>query len=213
MGDVIEFRSWGRIPRLFREVMITEKIDGTNAAIGIRFGSREENSPCVKPGPSAIVDLGGYEVNGLHNVAVVYAQSRKRIIRPGDDNHGFAGWVRDNAETLVADLGEGLHFGEWWGQGIQRGYGLDHKRFSLFNVTKWQDAEFQTPNLGVVPVVLESEEFSTWDVEAALDMLASDGSYAAPGFYPAEGVVVYHKAGNTLFKATLEGDEAKGMAA
>jgi hypothetical protein len=32
------------------------------------------------------------------------------------------------------------------------------------------------------------------------------GSLAAPGFLKPEGVVVYHTAGNTLFKATIEDD-------
>ena len=31
----------------------------------------------------------------------------------------------------------GRHFGEWWGSGIQRGYGLDEKTFSLFNAYRW----------------------------------------------------------------------------
>jgi hypothetical protein len=37
-------------------------------------------------------------------------------------------------------LGPGRHFGEWWGAGIQRRYGLTEKRFSLFNVTRWGEA-------------------------------------------------------------------------
>lgn len=32
---MIEFKAWPKIPRLFRDVIITEKIDGTNAAIHI----------------------------------------------------------------------------------------------------------------------------------------------------------------------------------
>lgn len=36
-------------------------------------------------------------------------------------------------------LGKGYHYGEWWGKGIQRGYGLEEKRFSLFNVSRWID--------------------------------------------------------------------------
>lgn len=213
MGELIEFKAWPKTPRLFRDMVVTEKIDGTNAAIGISFGSREENSPLVYPGPTAVVDRGGFEVNGLHNVAVVYAQSRKRIITPTADNYGFAQWVSENAETLMSDLGQGLHFGEWWGRGIQRGYGLDERRFSLFNVAKWEDTEFATPNLGVVPV-LSKYTFSTAAVRGTLDELRANGSHAAPGFMNPEGVVVYHTAGQVLFKALLENDERpKGQAA
>src|ERR1700744_5037408 len=94
-----EFKPWPKTPRYFRDITITEKIDGTNAAIGIQ--------------PVAGSDY-----------PMVYAQSRKRIITKDDDNYGFARWVYDNCETLVEDLGYGLHFGEWWGKGIQRSYGL-----------------------------------------------------------------------------------------
>ena len=31
----IEFKEWPKTPRLLRNITITEKIDGTNAAIGI----------------------------------------------------------------------------------------------------------------------------------------------------------------------------------
>lgn len=58
--------------------------------------------------------------------------SRNRFIVPGDDNYGFALWANENKQDLLR-LGEGTHYGEWWGKGIQRGYGLDHKVFSLFN--------------------------------------------------------------------------------
>lgn len=186
MTTVIEdpiFVGWPKIARLFRECVITEKIDGTNAAVGILEDGR------------------------------IYAQSRKRIITPDSDNFGFATWVAENAGTLLDDLGPGLHFGEWWGRGIQRGYGLDERRFSLFNTTRWSDAEFYTPNLSMVPV-LYSGQFSTFAVEEAIHDLVMEGSAAAIGWGNPEGVVVYHVAANQSFKVTIENDEApKGVAA
>jgi hypothetical protein len=157
------------------------------------------------------------------NYAVVYAQSRKRIITPESDNFGFAKWVYDNAETLVADLGDGLHFGEWWGSGIQRGYGLEKgdKRFSLFNVKRWTEPcmlvhsdtdncllpkRFATPGMSVVPVLYQGP-FDMLNIRACLVGLGVNGSQAAPGFDRPEGVVVYHTAANELFKVTLVGDE------
>ena len=212
---MIEFESFGKIGRLFRDIVITEKIDGTNAAVGIRFESFEASSHPDIPENVAVKDRGGFEVNGMVNLAFVYAQSRSRIITPTADNFGFAKWVYDNANTLVADLGEGLHFGEWWGSGIQRGYGLPkgEKRFSLFNTHRWADAEFDTPNLGAVPVLYHGP-FSTTRVQIALNNLALNGSVAAPGFHKPEGVVIYHAASGALFKATIENDELpKSMAA
>ena len=193
-GKTPEFVAWPKTPRLFRDVIITEKIDGTNSAVGIT----EDGA--------------------------VYAQSRTRIIAPGKgtDNFGFAQWVADNAGTLTDDLGPGLHFGEWWGSGIQRGYGLlnGEKRFSLFNVTRWrgedefdETPDFYTPGLRLVPVLYE-HIFDTDAVTDAIDRLRLHGSAAAPGFDRPEGVVIYHTAARQVFKVLLENDELpKGVAA
>lgn len=222
----VDFQGFPKIPRLFREVVITEKIDGTNGAIGIRefpFGwhvggicdgcdgelphdhDRPDNTRLVSGPNNTDYEHGG---DGLPDKEyLVYAQSRSRVIGTAADNHGFAQWVYDNAYSLVADLGPGLHFGEWWGLGINRSYGLKEKRLALFNTKRWEDAEekFTTPGLGVVPVI-ERGEFSTTMVKGALELLRIGGSWAAPGFMNPEGVVVYHTAGNNLFKATIDND-------
>ena len=67
---------------------------------------------------------------------LIYAGSRTRWITPQDDNYGFAGWVERNSGELTK-LGEGHHFGEWWGLGIQRKYNKKEKTWSLFNVSRW----------------------------------------------------------------------------
>jgi hypothetical protein len=202
--EPIEFKPWPKIARLYRAITITEKIDGTNAAVGIAEVpfSQASTSQVGRP----------VYVNGSNYL--VYAQSRSRIIAPGNDNHGFAAWVYANAGTLVADLGTGLHFGEWWGQGIQRGYGQTEKFFSLFNTSRFDGPQFTTPNLMVVPIVHEDEVFSTLAVHAALENLRVFGSYAALGFMKPEGVVIFHHASRQMFKATIENDEApKGKVA
>jgi len=212
----IEFQGFGKIPRLFRDVVITEKIDGTNAAIGIVPVESDWDVP--DDAASVIIFEGG-----MAGTYAVYAQSRKRLITPAKDNHGFARWVYENALSLVHDLGPGLHFGEWWGSGIQRGYGLQkgEKRFSLFNVKRWMEAypishagqetcflpkSFKTSGLGVVPVLYRGP-FSTTAVSATLFDLNAFGSQAAPGFDRPEGIIIYHTAGNQLFKVTVENDE------
>lgn len=140
----------------------------------------------------------------------ITAASRSRIITPGDDNFGFATWVADNADQL-RELGPGRHFGEWWGSGIQRKYGQDTKRFSLFNSARW--GEIRPSCCGVVPVLFKGL-FSTTVVEDCLAKLREHGSVAAPGFMKPEGIVVWHIAAQTGFKVTLEKDhEWKGKAA
>jgi hypothetical protein len=71
---------------------------------------------------------------------VVSAQSRKRIITPDDDNYGFAKWVHANAGVLFDTLGFGYHYGEWYGEGIQKNpLGIEGKRFALFHPTKYNE--------------------------------------------------------------------------
>ena len=170
MTEFIEFQ---KIPRLSREIIITEKIDGTNAQVFVTEDGQ------------------------------VLAGSRTRWITPESDNHGFAAWVEAHREELL-QLGPGRHFGEWWGSGIRRNYGLKEKRFSLFNVHRW--GESRPACCHVVPVLYRGM-FHTADVEVALADLARNGSRAAPGFMKPEGVIIFHIAGNLMFKKTIEKDE------
>lgn len=124
-------------------------------------------------------------------------QGRSRIITPEDDNFGFARWAYENKEELMK-LGPGHHFGEWWGAGIQRGYGLTEKRFSLFNTKRWGPHNPNTPAcVHVVPTINASS------VEKAKELLIDGGSLAAPGFMAVEGVVVYEYQTNTYWKAII----------
>jgi hypothetical protein len=135
--------------------------------------------------------------------------SRTRWITPEADNYGFARWAQEHRDELSA-LGPGSHFGEWWGSGIQRRYGVEDKRLSLFNVGRWgpggKDEATRPACCGVVPT-LYSGDFSTDAVNDALTRLRLGGSAAAPGFMQPEGVVIYHAAARALFKVTLEKDE------
>jgi hypothetical protein len=107
-------------------------------------------------------------------------------------------------------LGVGSHFGEWWGEGIQRKYGLTEKRFSLFNTARWSDPLVRPACCGVVPVLYQGI-FSTEKVVECLESLRTNGSVAAPGFMSPEGVVCYHIQGNFSLKKTIEkDDEHKG---
>jgi hypothetical protein len=193
----MEFQAWPKTARLFRDVVITEKIDGTNAAIVVE-----------KTEDGRYAEYSEVPYTALPAGWIIGAQSRTRLITPENDNHGFARWVRDNAETLVRDLGPGRHFGEWWGQGIQRKYGLDHKRFSLFNTAKWNFVPFETPNMDSVPV-LYNGVFSESVVSTVSEHLKTFGSAASPGFMNPEGVCVFHTQSRKVYKYTLDGDGHK----
>lgn len=204
----MEFEKFPKIPRLNRDIIITEKIDGTNAQINIVEFSKE----LLRAAGHGIMAGAIYFSPSLdeNTEIAVWAGSRNRWLNlVGGDNHGFAGWVFEHGAELIAGLGVGYHYGEWWGQGIQRCYGLDEKRFSLFNTKRW------TPDVTpdcchVVPVLYEGPWTGDDFVPAsqlALNSLVLYGSRAAPGFMEPEGIVIFHAQGNVLFKATLEGDE------
>jgi RNA ligase len=147
----VEFKEWPKIPRWSNEsYVITEKIDGTNGCI-------------------IVTDHGD-----------VFAQSRSRILDESSsgDNYGFCKWVYGNKDDLLR-LGVGYHYGEWWGQGIQRNYGLTEKKFSLFNI--WH------PD---IPECVDKVPVVEKNYEKAWNRLKEIGSVAAPGFMKPEGFVM-----------------------
>lgn len=171
----MDFVGFPKMARLSREVIITEKLDGTNAQV--------------------FIDQDGN----------IRAGSRTRWITPQDDNYGFAAWVEQNRDELLK-LGPGRHFGEWWGKGIQRNYGLNERRFSLFNVQRWGGSTELPACCSVVPVLYRGE-FDTAMISSVTANLRGQGSVAAPCFMHPEGVIVFHVAANIGFKKTLDKDD------
>lgn len=184
----MEFAAFPKIPRWSAQNMIiTEKIDGTNAQIAISDDLTE-----------------------------IKAGSRNRWITPDDDNFGFARWVDANKEHLL-QLGKGVHFGEWWGQGIQRCYNKKEKVFSLFNTARWAAADQQDRLKAIrekvaveVTPILYQGEFSDEAIQKSLKDLETEGSRAAPGFQNPEGVIIFLPGPRTLFKYTIGGNNPKG---
>lgn len=170
-----EFVPFPKIPRLRRGCVITEKIDGTNAQVHISDDGQ-------------LLSVG----------------SRNRHITPQSDNYGFARWVHENLETVLK-LGPGRHFGEWYGSGINRTYGLKEKRFALFNSARWNKDNLP-PSIGVVPVLYDGD-FSDEAVRQTLNALKFGGSVAVPGWMKPEGVVVYMKSSGHLYKVLADNDE------
>lgn len=188
-----EFVPFPKIPRISREIIVTEKIDGTNAQV--------------------FIGEDGTVLSG----------SRNRWLNLESDNFGFAKWVDEHKDEL-RNLGPGRHFGEWWGVGIQRGYGGHPKTFSLFNTIrwcrygesprriptgdpkqeKWQD---MLPECCELVPVLYRGKFDTGEIDLALQQLAVTGSQAAPGFMNPEGIVIFSTAAGIAFKKTIYDDD------
>lgn len=172
------FRKWPKIPRWENETFtITEKIDGTNACIAIVPNDKFNN---------LILSKGFVPQNILIDCLDIFAHSRTRIITPEDDNYGFAAFVEANREELK-QLGIGYHYGEWWGQGINRNYGLKEKRFSLFSqhYTNLPDCCNQVP-------LLEECDSACLQctIKDIIDYQKEYGSDCSPGFMNPEGIII-----------------------
>jgi hypothetical protein len=202
---MIAFQEFPKIPRYRREVIITEKIDGTNA--------------CVAWVPMTDEIRGDQNIIAVRNIKdqhgtdrgeyALVAQSRSKFItparvKPKNDNHGFAAWVDENVDELTK-LGPGYHYGEWWAMGIQRGYIQQRKRFSLFNVSRWGEGKQERPACcDVVPLL----GMHTPDkIDTVLDVLRNSGSVAAPGFLHPEGIVIWHSQSKQYYKILLDSDD------
>lgn len=190
------FREFPKTPRFSKiNAIVTEKLDGTNAQILIVNENEPREDALHTPLAAS---------NGLY----MFAGSRTRWVSPGkEDNYGFAGWALDHAEDLFK-LGAGRHFGEWWGPGIQRGYGLREKKFSLFNTGKW-NRDNVPPNVDVVPL-LGTATLDTLNVNEFMTFLDAYGSVASPGFMRPEGIMIYLTELERYVKKTFDGDNPKG---
>ena len=167
----MDFVEFPKIARLNRDIIITEKIDGSNATL--------------------YIGEDGEFLTGSHH----------QWITPEKDNFGFARWAQQHKDELMV-LGPGWFRGEWWGCGIQRGYDMSERRFSLFK---------PVPTLPLccynVPI-LYAGMFSQSEIDLALNTLRTQGSQATPHkYYNPEGIVIYHQAARMMFKVTLKGDE------
>lgn len=176
----MEFRKFPKIPRLgskHDDMVITEKIDGTNAQVCITEDGE------------------------------VLAGSRNRWITPGKqtDNYGFASWVQDHSEQLL-ELGVGTHYGEWWGAGIQRRYGMKEKHFSLFNTFRPEES---LPDCVQQVPVLYQGEFSTTKIQEVFEDLWVQGSRLCGHAFQAEGIVIYHMTSRNSFKMTYNYKDGK----
>lgn len=215
----MDFQAWPKTPRLFRDIVITEKIDGTNAAINIQ--KYDTKSPPEGDNCNAFAHVSG-EGDEMYCVG---AQSRNRLIFPAGwdgnnnaDNAGFARWVDQNAQRLYDLLGPGRHYGEWWGRSVGRKYDMNHNIFSLFNTNKWGEItkaigqtfgepyELGDGRINSVPVLYQGP-FDQGQIESALWRLRKDGSQAAPGFLNPEGICVYHTQSKQVYKVTLDNND------
>jgi len=203
-----EFQPWPKIARLTNAQMtITEKIDGTNAQVHI-YGSAEDTS---------VQFMSACSRNKVLNT-ITLVDGKYHHVDSYSDNYGFGAWVIEEAEELIK-LGEGRHYGEWWGQGIQRGYGVEGKYFSLFNARRWTtpfrdlDAGLPAvfPRSCLVVPLMHISQFDQGAITENMMRLKSGGSWAARErgveFMNPEGIII--EFAGTHYKETYEFSDGK----
>lgn len=129
-------------------------------------------------------------------------QSRKRFITPENDNYGFALWVSKNEDALLT-MGDGYHYGEWAGLGIQKNpLRLEGKRLFLFNTFRWNKNNLSRPKCcDVVPVLYQGMLEPEIIPNLLEDLKAKDTVR--------EGVVAYYHAFKKYTKHTIKSPNGK----
>ena len=138
----------------------------------------------VEPSPTDLFGLVETEITSLEPTT---PRSKIRYDIEVEDNHNF-----------IAN-GVLVH-----NSGIQRGYNLPkgEKRFSLFNVSIWNDEN--KPECCYVVPTLYTGEFDTAVINHLMYELQGKGSLASPGFMNVEGLIVFHSSANHYFKAPFD---------
>jgi hypothetical protein len=203
---MLEFEPFPKIGRLNAAMTVTEKIDGTNAQINfdaegnMLVGSRKR---VIFPEGTFFAPAHDADPGELRPVK-------------GSDNFGFAKWAYTHQEKLFDFLGEGRHYGEWAGKGIQRGYGMDHKSFFLFNTARFGPGRQDIPadlldiNLDTVPVIYEGDHDAD-KLDDIMVHLLNEGSDLM-GWPKPEGIIVYMHGIQKYHKMTFEHSKGKWTA-
>jgi len=190
-----DFKAFHKILHISKMYMsITQKIHGSNAQILIKKIPDELMEIEKKKFPNH--KLSGHEV---------FVGSRTRWLTREDDNYGFCNWVGQNLEELIEKLGEGRHYGEWAGPGINCGEGLSEKTFCLFNWRQFGDKVLPA-NVTTVPV-LYTGKLSLNKINEVMAVLKESGSRLVPGYMKPEGIVI--QIDTQFYKNVFDDEEVK----
>lgn len=136
---------------------------------------------------------------------IIGVQSRKRFITPDNDNYGFAAWVESNSKDIIS-LGDGYHYGEWAGLGIQKNpHDLEEKKFFLFNTFRWNEDNPNRPKCCDVVPILYQGQLDAKTIPILLEWLTNN---ATENQSP-EGVIAYYHAFRKYTKHTIKSPNGK----
>lgn len=137
----IGFPKIGQFRDAIRVITDRSRYDGKDSEGNVKYN----HNPLPKITFKGTVKLHGTNAGvTISKDGEVTAQSRERIIVPGDDNYGFASFVNKNKQIFL-DIAKQIEyhqydyitiFGEWCGSSIQNGVAIANlsKRFVIFDI-------------------------------------------------------------------------------
>jgi len=199
MSEYPKYPSIERFENIYS--IISEKVDGTNGLIeieyddgllAVRFGSR--NRWLTLSSDNA----------GFMNFFAMFA---KKIAIVPDILRAKAVNELDNRNKVCSNPIR--IYGEWYGKGIQRGYGLDTKYFMPFHTILAEALiEANVPNI-MPPHIMYTGKFDKQIADDMMNLLRTHGSGVTPGYFNPEGIVVYFPTYQFCLKDTFEGAKWK----
>lgn len=191
--EIVEFKAYPKMGRFSREVIVTEKCDGTNAQV-------------------CITRDGQFMVG-----------SRTRWITPENDNYGFAKWAMEHKDELMTlgagrHFGEWMGAGIQRNYGIRekRWLMFNVTQFCLHTEEPQPIPTGDPVNVkmqsrlpacvGLVPILWRGN-MDDLNVPFIMDDLKTNGSRIVPHYQNPEGIVIWHTASNTGWKKTIDGDD------
>jgi hypothetical protein len=191
MNNDNEFASFNKIARLSREMVITEKLDGTNAQIlitetGIFAGSRTR---WITPD------------DDNHGFAAWVNEHSEELRQLGPGRHFGEWWGKKiNRGYNLSDKRFSLFNTRRW-----HAYGDSPKTYPTQDPRISKTTTELPQCCHLVPILYEGP-FDTNFINSTLTLLGTTGSHAAPGFSEPEGIIIFHVASNALFKKTFKND-------
>ena len=174
----IEFKAWEKIPRGKNEKFVITE-------------KMDGTNACVI----------------IQDDKLVGCQSKKRLITVNDDNYGFARWCEENKEDLE-QLGDGYHFGEWVGLGIEKNpHKFDRKRFFLFNTGRWSNGSPSLPTCCDVVPVLFYGDATVKNIQKTMELLKTNSE----NNYISEGIICYYLFARRYEKYTFKYPDGKWL--
>jgi len=205
-----EFKRYPRIKRSLGlgNMLITEKIDGTNAM----FVIEDKKLTLLGTHRRQLLMIGDPKlIEHYQHIPDLEYRESLMAEEPRRAHFGFVGWCEDHKEELES-IGDGVYYGEWVTpevKGCQRYPYEGPPKLFLFCPQRWPEQRPQPACLDLVPTLYRGP-FNEEMIQTVIDELDGD-SVAFPGSDNPEGIIIELLQLKKLCKWTFGGNTHKWM--